>query len=430
MSCTICRLPFVPSQIAVMPIQGHLPPKTLMSDSTYVYFSKATGIGKRIIGGIGDYRFSSGNLFSGGSLLVMTGVEWESRLGTVWMMHTGCAKIFRSVFKCEDDNSCKELVDLFQVEEILGPLGHGGADHGRFQGVDYESTGEQIDLRPYWKRFHQSSGENDIPIFDYKALIKDNREWMFTRPDVFPKFPRVVASSRVTGVEPAPGNDVLTRQPLDVLLMLVKHVDDPRTYAKLMSTCRYLRYHAIANASFQLHARELLKECYPWAFPTTLEYEMINKKKGMREMVVGKDCGGESDWLLYMCQVHWTKGMRVRRYVWAICEEIKSVYMETLEAREDREDWDAGLEVDKEDRLAFLMDPIGFKLDEKNQARKSLNVGKERFSLENTVSGLFAMRGAMGSTGTPTTRVAKMFKEEMQSRNLFSSPTFANFESF
>ncbi|KAK1227933.1 hypothetical protein PQX77_009034 [Marasmius sp. AFHP31] len=366
-----------------MPVEEQFPPNGLMSASTYTYFSKATGIGKQVMGGLANYSFGSGNMFSGEqSSLIVMGVEWEGSANCCWMMHTGCAKIFQSVFNCEDNTNYKEIVDLCQVRAILGPLGAGGTNHGRFKYVSYESVGEKIDLRPYWGR---TSCDKQYVVFDYKSFIKDKKDWMFTRPDVFPKFPRVIEASRITeGMEPPLGNDVLTRQPLDIIHILVKYLDNPKAYVNLMNTCRYLRYHAIGDSSFQIQAKNLLLEYYPWAFPTNLEYAAILKKKGMKGLVVDKTCCGESDWLLYMGMVHWTKAMRVRRYVWGICEEVKRMYHETLEAREDKVEWEVKLRSRSEDSEADAQDEEG------------TGVGLRRHELEEEMAPMFMMRQAMG----------------------------------
>ncbi|KAG7096630.1 hypothetical protein E1B28_004047 [Marasmius oreades] len=61
-----------------------------------------------------------------------------------------------------------------------------------------------------------------------------------------------------------------------------------------------------------------------------MEYALIKKKKEIRDSAASSDpdvCSpADCDWMLYLCKVHWTKSMRVRRYIWSVCEEVKRVY--------------------------------------------------------------------------------------------------------
>ncbi|KAF9268269.1 hypothetical protein L218DRAFT_954632 [Marasmius fiardii PR-910] len=249
-------------------------------------------------------------------------------------MHTGCAKILRSVFNLENDESLKEMTDLFQIEDVLGPVMEGRIDHGRFRDVRYENVGEKIDLCPFWTRGQYIGKGHDEVVFDFKKHTNAGFRWMFTRPDIFPKFDRVIDHSKrvaplLTSKQepPSSGTDILTSQPLDVILVLLPYLDVP-TYLNFISTCKYFRYHAITT--FQPHAPTLLLEHFPFAFPTKLEYALMKKKKEMKGLVVSSDgevCSPtDCDWLLYMGKVHWTKSMRVRRYIWSVCVDVKRAY--------------------------------------------------------------------------------------------------------
>ncbi|KAG7096688.1 hypothetical protein E1B28_004102 [Marasmius oreades] len=343
MSCSICRLPFVPAPIAANPCAEHYPPDGLMTNVEFRYFMKATGVGKHILGGIGEHDYCSGNMFGSRPPLVGALFLWETpQEGTFWMIHTGCAGILRSVFELEDDESVKQMAELLQIEEVIGRCMAGRKDHGRLQGVRYEQVGELIDLRPYWTRGGDIGKDHDEVVFDFRRHMDVGLGWMFSRPDIFPRFSRVVNhSKRVVPLllegknEPVPGKDVLTSQPLDIIRVLLLYLDVP-SYLSLTSTCKYLRHHAVTT--FQPHARFLLLKHFPWAFPTVFEYAIINKKKEVRDAVVSSDldvCGAvECDWLLYMCQIHWTKSMRTRRYVWSVCMDVKRVYEEKMRKRE------------------------------------------------------------------------------------------------
>ncbi|KAG7096631.1 hypothetical protein E1B28_004048 [Marasmius oreades] len=85
-----------------------------------------------------------------------------------WMMHTGCAKLLRSVFHLENDESVQELTDLFQIEDVLGRAIGGRIDHGKFRGVHYETVGEKIDLRPFWSRGIDIGKNHDEVVFDFQ----------------------------------------------------------------------------------------------------------------------------------------------------------------------------------------------------------------------------------------------------------------------
>ncbi|KAL0581218.1 hypothetical protein V5O48_000806 [Marasmius crinis-equi] len=308
------------------PVAEHYPPEGVMSDKVFGYFMRATGIGKRVVpGGILNYDYNSSNLFSGhASISLLSTVVWESFGLTFWMNHTGCAKILRAVFELEDNDSEEELTDLFQIEDVIGPC-QDGRNHGKFRGVNYETVGEGIDLRPYWSR-------HEHVVFDYKKLVSDGKGWMITRPDVFSRFSRVVDhAKRIAPLgETQPGNDMLTSKPLDVIRVLLPYLS-VASYLKLTSTCKYLRYQALT--SFQPHARTLLLSEFPWAFPTRLECESIKQNKDLMDAIVSSDpkvCGPECDWLLYMYQVHKTKSMRIRRYIWSICVDMRREYEERL----------------------------------------------------------------------------------------------------
>ncbi|KAK1217362.1 hypothetical protein PQX77_019997 [Marasmius sp. AFHP31] len=322
-----------------------VPPKGVMTDKEYMYFMNAAGVGKYIPGGMGSFEFCSPNSFgvsfARGKLPILSIVQWESHMDfsmTACMMHTGCFKVLRSILGLEDDNSAKELADFYQIGEILGQC-LADDDHGRFKGtyftptphiislkptigatsigVCYEAVGEKIDLRPYWFRGYQLGKAHDHVVFDYNQLIADGKQWLITRPDVFPRLHRIVDHAKriapFGGRESVPGTDILTSQPLPIMHLLVSH---------------------LSAVSF------LLLEEFPWAFPTRLEFDMIKQNKAVLDAVASPDletCGPECDWLGYLSTVHGpkSKSMRTRRYIWSVCMELKREYDGQLAGKEE-----------------------------------------------------------------------------------------------
>jgi hypothetical protein len=114
--------------------------------------------------------------------------------------------------------------------------------------------------------------------------------------------------------------------PLELIMLQLLPSLSAKSYVVLMSTCRFFRYHAFTT--FQSHARYLVLQL-PWAFPTRLELQDI-KQQYRAEMARTDDELRGGDWFLYLNQVHWTKSMRVRRWIWALCEEIRRVWMAKL----------------------------------------------------------------------------------------------------
>lgn len=110
---------------------------------------------------------------------------------------------------------------------------------------------------------------------------------------------------------------------MDVLHALAPYLP-ARSYVMLVSTCRQLRYHALTT--LQQHARNIVISLV-WPLPTRNEYNAASKD--VRAIMASEDMAVspvDADWYMYLSRVHRTKGMRVRRWIWSSCLEIKRVY--------------------------------------------------------------------------------------------------------
>ncbi|KAF9496732.1 hypothetical protein BDN71DRAFT_1495213 [Pleurotus eryngii] len=175
-------------------------------------------------------------------------------------------------------------------------------------------SGEKIDLPPFWD--HQpdapSMGSN---VFDWTRLKAGSYKWLLNRPDI----PKV--RGRVGD------DDTLSHCPLELLYLLLPYLS-PRSYAMLASTSCLFRYHALTI--FQPYTRDLVI-ALRWAIPTRREYEVAPEE--VRGIMASEDATLspiDGDWFGYLPKVHKSKGMRVRRWIWGECEEVKKVYEERL----------------------------------------------------------------------------------------------------
>lgn len=135
----------------------------------------------------------------------------------------------------------------------------------------------------------------------------------------FPKFAVTVDASRIPPLPQPAGTDILSRQPLDIIRALLPYLPTP-AYLALTSTCRTLRHHAVTT--FQPEARRRVLGLR-WAVPLPYEAQLM-QKAGL--VAASADAPAGADWLLYMSFVHRTAGMRARRWIWGMAEEITNVY--------------------------------------------------------------------------------------------------------
>ncbi|KAJ7451838.1 hypothetical protein B0H11DRAFT_2075333 [Mycena galericulata] len=307
MSCSICRLPFIPDLArATSPLPEHTPPQSVVPKDQATYYMSCVGVGRKIMGCVQRLHYYSSNMF--GSMTGFEVLTWESAGGTFFMAHHVCLSLLRCALNLEDDTMLSTTT-LCAHELILGRP-QDGAKAGRFKAVNYEDVGEKVDLSPFWK----PGREAGCNVFDWKALKSDKKralDWLIQRPDIFPRFSRTVSTERLglIGVPLAEcaRADRITTMPLELILHLLPHLS-LNSYITLTSTCRFLRFHALTT--FQSHARI--------------------KPKFRAEMAGTDDALREGDWFLYLSQVHWTRSMRVRRWIWALCEEIARVWMKNL----------------------------------------------------------------------------------------------------
>ncbi|KAI0316796.1 hypothetical protein OF83DRAFT_1059782 [Amylostereum chailletii] len=331
MSCSICRLPFVPCALAATPLKAHYPPAGIMSNREYSYFERAACYAKQILPGpLGKFQYFSANMFGQLDTPIVHTILWSCSSGTFQfqMMHTACANILRKKLDCETEDlpSCVKLCEL---EVVLG-RGMRGADEGRLEDVCYESVGDRIDLNPFWR----AGNSEDENVFDYTALKDAGLDWLLARPDTFPRFfdhikpERQLAYSMDTAPE---RTDLLTTMPMDILHVLLEHLP-PKSYVQLMATCRFLRHHALTT--FQPYAQRMVCKL-GWAIASKIEMDTLSPtmQSQMARINDGPSEGeGDSsthgDWFLYLSHIHRTRSMRARRWIWSLVDEVVRVYEE------------------------------------------------------------------------------------------------------
>lgn len=117
--------------------------------------------------------------------------------------------------------------------------------------------------------------------------------------------------------------DRVSGLPVDILHVLLPFLLT-RDMLSFLSTCRALR--SLALTAFQSHARS--RVCaLGWAVPLPSEYARASA--GVQAMMASAE-KTNGDWMLYLSQVHRAPGMRVRRRVWALAEEVRRVYMKRV----------------------------------------------------------------------------------------------------
>ncbi|KAJ7121323.1 hypothetical protein C8R43DRAFT_1033857 [Mycena crocata] len=325
MSCSICLLPFIPDlNRATSPLPQHSPPKSIVPKDQAAYFLSGVGIGTKTLGCVQRFRYYSCNMFGSVTGFEVTTWEFDGN-STLFMAHHVCLALLRHTLKVEDE-SLSSITALCAHELILGRP-QGGAIAGRFKNINYEHVGENVDLSPFWQR-GRDLGCN---VFNWEKLNKDGQlNWLIQRPDIFPRFSRVVSPEKLATLAfESERTDLITTMPLELVLHLLPYLS-LRSYVALVATCRFLRYHALTT--FQSHARSLVLQL-PWALPTRCELEKI--KPQFRTGMAGEgDELRSGDWFLYLNHIHWTKSMRVRRWIWALCEEFLRVWTAKLPASE------------------------------------------------------------------------------------------------
>ncbi|KAF8996769.1 hypothetical protein BDZ89DRAFT_1084011 [Hymenopellis radicata] len=181
MSCSICRLPFIPGPYSNDPLPEHFPPKELC----HPLLPEIQTVTAR-------FDYCSKNFFCCYDGHRIANVMWESPFGfsnTVFMMHTACAGMFFHVLGVDDKNTNEGMTLIAQVVGVLGrPLA--GQDPGRLRNVCYEAVGEQIDLRPFWRQGFQPGGD----VFNWKALSQSKYNFLVVRPFIFPRLLDVAPS--------------------------------------------------------------------------------------------------------------------------------------------------------------------------------------------------------------------------------------------
>lgn len=315
---------FVPGPQATAPMKEHYPPNGILTPALYRYYIRAVGLGRPEVQSVKcKYDYVSGNMFAGlmaGMMAVC--VIWETHpamgmTGTPAMMHLACAKMF---FHCLDaDVDTKERFK--RLDGVINFLGRpqGGPNAGWFKNVQYAKVGECIDLAKFWVPGYTEGGN----VFNWQALSQSPYAFLINRPDVFPRFFLEVDAKRTGDLKREPDivrSDRITTLPMDIVGYLLRFFDEA-TYVKLVATCRFLRFHALTT--FQPHARRLVF-ALGWAAPVPAELEDMDDAQ--RGSVVDEDTPQDADWLLYLSHVHRTKGMRMRRWIWAQCMEIRRVY--------------------------------------------------------------------------------------------------------
>ncbi|KZV89546.1 hypothetical protein EXIGLDRAFT_695476 [Exidia glandulosa HHB12029] len=321
MSCSVCRLPFLPDrQVSNSPLPAHFAPSGVLTTSQTRYFERANVFGELVPGFLiqnGPYYSSNmiGNTPS--AVPICLNVQWEQITAdaTLIAMHSACLALFRRALGVEE-NTRENLLRLATFERAMGRPA-GGDAAGRWNDVNYEVVGDQVDTRALWR----PGNDLGLNVFNWRGLAQQY-PWLVSRPDVFPRFfPLPVAKTDDT-IEC--GSDILTRQPTDVLRAIAAQLD-VRTLTQLAATCRFIRN--LAKSDWQPLARRLALSLQ-WAVPTSSELKAVSEQS--RERLAQPQA--EGDWLLYLGHVHRTNSMRVRRWIWAICGDIKRVADVKLES--------------------------------------------------------------------------------------------------
>ncbi|KZT29977.1 hypothetical protein NEOLEDRAFT_1084927 [Neolentinus lepideus HHB14362 ss-1] len=311
MSCTVCRLPFIPSPRST---SERLYPPSIKQQSKY--FQSGLAIGYQILGVVAPVDYLDDNLFTLRAFPQM--IQWESDGGTFVICHAVCGALLRRTLNAEDD-SARSLANLVELERIFGRTQE-GRKAGRFPHINYEEVrcGRllRVDVERLWSRSKTgAAGEND---FDWMKLNTSDLAPLWTRPDTFPKFHTAVGPERLKGLKDLPvTNDLITNLPTDVLELLISYMMTP-TYVCFTSTCRILRRQALTE--WQKVARARVLEL-GWAVPLPSEYALAKKYNIV--MASAEESPLDADWMLYLSHVHRTKSMNVREWIWGICQVIK-----------------------------------------------------------------------------------------------------------
>lgn len=129
----------------------------------------------------------------------------------------------------------------------------------------------------------------------------------------------MVAPTRFPGPPPEETTDILTKQPLDILHVLLPYLPNP-SFVRLLSTCRTFRHAALTT--FQAHARQRVLEL-GWAVPLSGEYASASQSIREQDIMVDPDAPPfDGDWLFYLSSIHKSQSLRARRRLWALGEEI------------------------------------------------------------------------------------------------------------
>ncbi|KZV94476.1 hypothetical protein EXIGLDRAFT_767120 [Exidia glandulosa HHB12029] len=324
MSCCICRLPFLPDlKSASNPLPEHFAPKGLLTPAQEQYFERGSMIGTEIPGYIVEFHYWGNNMFGSNfnvSGMGMAMVVWEKRKHTLIAMHRACTALFRMIFDIEEDTK-ENLEFLAAIEWTMGYPGTGD-DAGRWAGVRYEKVRpERVDLRSLWTLAgDERPGHN---IFDWTGLERLGYGWLMNRPNVFPKFSKTVKPDRLAPYitdTPCGGNDFLTRLPTDILFLIAAFMPEARSLVHMGATCRYTRYLALTTWSPLFRAQVIALR---WGMPTASERKAVPEAERIHIVSERDSAGG--DWMLYLSHLHRTKSMRVRRWIWALCKEVKRV---------------------------------------------------------------------------------------------------------
>ncbi|RPD59972.1 hypothetical protein L226DRAFT_534915 [Lentinus tigrinus ALCF2SS1-7] len=371
MSCSLCRLPFTVSSSSISP---QPPPPGILTEKQFLYMKHAVGMGEHTPGLVVDMVNLNNNTFTVNNSTMLINIIWETNDTTFVALHPHCATILRHHLGYTT-NSPEHLIELSLLDKIVGPT-MGGVHAGRFKDINYEGIlgkgdKNRVDIESFW-----SKDGNECPGFDWLGWQRRGLDWTAARPDVFPRFRPQVAPTRISslGLIPQSTEDIITTQPLDVLHVLLPYLD-PKSFVNLLSTCRTLRHHALTT--FQPQARtQVLK--LGWAVPTEVEYASFVRRNppppaatsptssstetsppscdkpseadaasatprpetsdtppepakdqpdfSLVTMAHAAHSPADADWYLYLSQVHRSQGMRARRWVWALAEEVTRVY--------------------------------------------------------------------------------------------------------
>ncbi|KAI0760671.1 hypothetical protein C8Q74DRAFT_1338695 [Fomes fomentarius] len=356
MSCSLCRLPFTPSDQSYTHC---FPPKNVLSEKQILYMNNAVGMGY-IIGLAMNMECSNGNNF-----LIR---NWKGSFKVLFYrkmllaFHPHCATIlrYRLGYAFDDHDS---VISLSLIDRILSPT-IDGVHAGRLRGIQYESLlgdlEQRVDIESLW--YMKAGDSPEDARFHWEEWLRRGLDWTAARADIFPRFRTRVAPSRLSSLGPLPEstNDCITTQSLDILHVLLPYFDN-KSFVNFLGTCRTLRYHALTT--FQSHARRRVL-ALPWAIPTEVDYDNFVKRNPPKLEARPSnsdplpasltDEGGETgdsepqpesdfthipmahpthsphtaDWQLYLSHVHRTATMRARRWVWALAGEVAAVYHE------------------------------------------------------------------------------------------------------